>query len=148
LKFFTQAWWAAGCENADEVFQRYESYLCGVREHLPPALVALEAEYTLHDAELKRLQVDACEQSAVLVLDGWNRELQYQVRYVLSFAGVRHLEQRMPEQEFVEQELGDLGYWECEWLGSATEIRMLFVSSASITIRFDGFSFEHERRSL
>ncbi|MGR6730273.1 hypothetical protein, partial [Aeromonas veronii] len=76
------------------------------------------------------LQVDACEQSAVLVLDGWNRELQYQVRYVLRFAAVRHLEQRRPEQEFVEQELGDLGYWECEWLGSATEIRMLFVSSA------------------
>lgn len=146
MKFFTQAWWEAGCDNAGEVFRQYEAYLSGVREHLPPTLLELETQHTLHDAELKSLEVSGTEQTVLLVLNGWNRELQYRVRYTLRFTGVSRLAQQLPAEDFVEQELGDLGYWECEWLQPEVEVRMLFVSSATLTIRFTGFSFEHARR--
>ena len=146
MKFFTQAWWEAGCDNFEEVFRQYENYLSGVREHLPPALLELEAQHTLHDAELKSLEANVAEQSVLLVLNGWDRKLQYKVRYALRFTGVSHLVQQLPAEEFVEQEFGDLGYWECEWLQPEVEVRMLFVSSAMLAIRFTGFSFEHARR--
>jgi hypothetical protein len=146
MKFFTQEWWEAGSENAEAVFERYESYLSSIRASLPPGLVKLEAEHTLHDAELKLLQSNASERTVLLVLNGWNRELQYKVRYVLKFTGVSFFEQKLPQQEYVESEFGDLGYWECELLQSEIEVRMLFVSSAEFRITFTGFTFEHARR--
>jgi hypothetical protein len=146
MKFFTREWWEAGSENAEAVFEQYESYLSSIRESLPPSLIELEAEHTLHDAELKLLQCNVVERSVLLVFNGWNRELQYKVRYALKFTGVSFFEQMLPQQEYVESELGDLGYWECEFLHSQIEVRMLFVSSAEFRITFTGFTFEHARR--
>jgi hypothetical protein len=146
MKFFTQEWWEAGSENAEAVFEQYESYLSRIRERLPPALVELEAKHTLHDAELKIVRSNISEGSVLLVLNGWNRELQYKVQYALKFTGVSLFEQRLPEQEYVESELGDLGYWECELLQPEIEVRMLFVSSAEFRIMFRDFTFEYARR--
>lgn len=145
MKFFTKAWWEAGSDNAGEAFRQYASYLSSIREHLPPALLELEDRHTLHDAKLKILQTDIPGQSVLMILNGWNQKLQDRVRYTLHFTGVSHLEKGLPEDEFIEQELGDLGYWECEWRRPEVEVRMLFVSSAELIIRFTGFSFEHER---
>jgi hypothetical protein len=146
MKFFTREWWEAGSENAAIVFKRYETYLDSIRESLPPALVELEAVHTLHDAELKLVQCNAKEASVLLVLNGWDRDLQYKVQYTLKFTGVGVFEQRLPEQEYVESELGDLAYWECEWLDPEIELRMLFVSSAEFRITFTDFALEFARR--
>ena len=146
MKFFTREWWEAGSADAEAVFERYEAYMSGIRSRLPPGIVELEAKHTLHDAELKVVQVDLRERSVLLVLDGWNQELQHKVRYALKFSGVGFFEQQLPQQDYVESELGDLAYWECELLHSEVEVRMLFVSTAEVRITFTGFTFEHTRR--
>lgn len=61
-------------------------------------------------------------------LRGWDVQLQNPTYYTLKFSGVTEFEQVLPQQEYVESELGDLGYWEIEALSPGIEIRMLFVS--------------------
>jgi hypothetical protein len=146
MKHFTQKWWKSGCENAPAVFEKYEAYLASVRPRLPPTLVALEADHTLHDAEVKSIASDFEARTVVIVLHGWNRELEYQVGYTLNFIGVSTFHQVLPQEEYVESELGDLGYWECELVERGVEVRMLFVSDAEFRIVFTDFSFEHHRR--
>jgi hypothetical protein len=146
VKFFTSEWWANGSEDAEAVFERYERYLTSIRSKLPAPLITFEAEHTLHDAEVKNITSDFQDRTVVMRFEGWDRNLQYGVDYTLSFLGVSVFEQRLPEQEYVEAELGDLGYWECELISSGVEVRMLFVSSAEFRIVFTGFAFEHSRR--
>jgi len=145
MKYFTREWWSGGCENAEEVFREYEAYVATVREFLPANLVELEVSHTLHDSEVKTVSVDLGLRYVAMVLHGWDAALQNKVRYTLRFAGATEFEQVFPQQEFVESELGDLGYWECELLDSCVEVRMLFVSDAEFRIRFTEFSFEHSR---
>jgi len=68
------------------------------------------------------------------------------VRYSLRFAGVSYLDEKLPVQGFTGRERDDVAYWECEWHQAETEIRIPFVSSAKLVIRFTGFSFEHAHR--
>ena len=112
MKFFTREWWEGGCENAELVFERYEAHLQSIRPNLPPALMLLDAEHTLHDAGLKKALCNFSESRVSLLFNGWNRELQYKVQYLLHFTGVSVFEQQLPKEEYVESELGDLGYWE------------------------------------
>ena len=146
MKFFTSEWWANGGEDAEAVFERYERYLASIRPKLPAPLVTFEAEHTLHDAEVKRITSEFHNRTVVMKFEGWDRNLQYGVDYTLSFSGVSIFEQQFPEQEYVESELGDLGYWECELISSGIEVRMLFASSAEFRIVFTGFAYEHSRR--
>jgi hypothetical protein len=145
MKYFTREWWEAGSADAGAVFERYEAYLASVRDRLPPALVVLEAEHTLHDSEVKRVVCSFADERLSMVLAGWNRELEHRVRYELQFSEVVLFEQVFPQQAYVEEELGDLGYWECERLGNLVEVRMLFVSNAQFRIQFTGFNFKHSR---
>lgn len=145
MKYFTTEWWASGGEDPPLLFQKYEAYLASVRSQLPPELVAFENTHTLHDSEVKNIVSDFNNRTVVIVLNGWNQKLEFPVRYTLKFSGVSMFEQKLPQQAYVEAELGDLGYWECEVLESAIEIRMLFVSSAEFRVVFTGFTFEHER---
>lgn len=144
MKYFTPEWWRTGCENAREIFEKYDAYLATVRARLPKDLVLLEAEHTLHDSEVKRIKSDFAEGTAELLLHGWNRPLEEKVRYTLQFSGVILFDQVLPTQEYVEQELGDLGYWECELVPEGVEVRMLFVSGAEFRIVFTGFTLKHE----
>jgi hypothetical protein len=148
MKFFTSEWWKSA-DSADTwaVFEKYETYLTTIRSRLPPSLVALEQDHTLHDSEVKCVQSNFDERTVVMVLHGWNRELEHAITYTLKFCGVSRFEQILPQQEYVEQELGDLGYWECELISKGVEVRMLFVSEAQFRIVFSDFSFEHERRA-
>ena len=145
MKYFTPEWWSTGGEQAGIAFERYEAYLASVRAHLPPALVDLEAHHTLHDSEVKHVDCDFQIRSVAMRLNGWDRALQYPVHYCLRFLNVSLFEQVLPQQEYVESELGDLGYWECELLGSEVEVRMLFASDAEFRIRFQDFGFSHEQ---
>jgi hypothetical protein len=76
-------------------------------------------------------------------LRGWDAPLENPIYYKLHFSGVQEFYQVFPQQEYVEPELGDLGYWEIEALKQGTEVRMLFASDAQFRIVFEGFNFEH-----
>ena len=130
------------------VFQRYESYLASVRSQLPPEIVALDAEHTLHDSEVKNIISDFNDRTVTMILNGWDQKLEYPVCYTLRFSGVSLFDQQLPQQEYVEAELGDLGYWEFEVFGSEIEMRMLFVSSAEFKVVFTGFTFEHVHQKV
>ncbi len=107
--------------------------------------MVFETEHTLHDSEVKSIVSDFNDRTVTMILNGWNRGLEYPVRYTLHFSDVSLFYQQLPKQDHIKEELGDLGYWECELMGSAIEIRMLFVSSAEFRIVFTGFGFENER---
>jgi len=143
VKYFTTEWWESGCENPLMVFERYQAYLDSVRTQLSPELVDFQDHHTLHDAEVKGIVSDFSNRTVVMVLNGWNIKLEYPVRYTLHFSGVSLFDQQLPQQEYVEAEVGDLGYWEFEVIDSAIEVRMLFVFSGEFRIIFTGFAFEH-----
>ena len=142
MKYFTREWWAKGEEDW-EPFNRFEAYLATVRGQLPEPLLELWSEHTLHDAEVKRIETRFIGGSVVMTLDGWDRELQNPVRYSLTFGGATEFDQVLPPGPYVEEELGDLGYWEFEFLDPGVEVRMLFVSGAEFRVVFEEFAFEH-----
>ena len=148
MKYFTTEWWANGCENAESLFHRYESYLASVRSLLPHELVVFDSAHTLHDSKVIKIVSDLSDKTVTMVFNGWNQKFDYPVRYTIRFSGVSLFDQQLPQQDNVEAELGDLGYWEFEVLDSAIEVRMLFVSSAEFRVVFTGFTFEHERREV
>jgi len=148
VKYFTTEWWASGGENAEALFQQYGSYLASVRSRLPHELVAFDDAHTLHDSEVKNIICGFEAKTVAMVLNGWNQQFDCPIRYTIRFSGVTLFDQRFPQEEYVEAELGDLGYWEFEALDSATEVRMLFVSSAEFRIVFTGFTFEHVRQKV
>ncbi|WP_133718429.1 DUF4085 family protein [Methylocaldum gracile] len=145
MKYFTTEWWENGCEEAQPLFEKYEAYISSIQSALPPALMSLHSTYTLHDSEVKRIQSDFPGRKLSMELSGWNRALTYPVSYRLEFRGVTEFEQQFPMQEYVEQELGDLGYWEIEKVSGGIEVRMLFVSTTEFRIVFQDFEFTHER---
>jgi hypothetical protein len=144
VKYFTSEWWASGGENAEELFDQYASYLASVRSQLPSELVAFDTEYTLHDSKVKNIICDFETKVVTMELNGWNRKFDCRVHYTIRFSGVMLFDQQIPQKE----PLDDLGYWEFEALDSATEVRMLFASSAEFRIVFAGFTFEHVRQKV
>ncbi len=146
MKFFTREWWENAADADFSVFEKYATYLESVKASLPAELLKLEAEHTLHDSEVKSLVSDFNQRTVVMVLHGWDRPLEKPICYTLRFSGVTYFEQILPQQAYVESELGDLGYWECELLEAEVEVRMLFVSYAQFRIVFKAFSFEHASR--
>jgi hypothetical protein len=143
MKYFTREWWHSNGE-ASSVFKRYDEYLASVSASLPKNLLQLYSDYTLHDAEVKKVACFFDTRSVRIELRGWDAALQNPIYYKLQFAGVKEFEQVLPQEEYVESELGDLGYWEIEALTEGTEVRMLFVSDAEFRIVFEDFTFEHE----
>jgi hypothetical protein len=143
VKYFTPEWWSSGCEGADDVFIKYQRYIESVRDRLPAAALAFDASHTLHDAEVKLIVSDFEERTLQLTFLGWNTAFECKTRYRLVFERVTLFEQLFPQQERVESELGDVGYWEWEAIAESTELRLLFVSSAMFRLRFREFSFEH-----
>jgi hypothetical protein len=141
MKYFTYEWWSNDSPNAESVFKEYGNYLASITDILPKEIVKLESEYTLHDSEVKKILCSFQNNEVVLEFLGWNLQLEYQVYYTLMFSGVSEFNQIFPQQEYVESELGDLGYWEIESVNSGVEVRMLFVSGAEFKIVFQDFSF-------
>ena len=143
MKYFTSEWWAAGCEG--DASERYWQYIDSVRGLLPAAARELDTKHTLHDSEVKSVLNDFSKKEISINLLGWDRAFQAKVRYILRFSDVSVFEQIYPQDEYVESELGDLGYWEWEVVSSGIELRLLFASSATFRIVFAEFTFSHER---
>ena len=144
VKYFTSEWWGSGSEGGGEVFETYRRYIESVKDRLPQAVLEFDTSHTLHDSEIKAIACDFARDEVHLVLHGWDTAFEAKTRYELTFNNVTLFEQLFPQQEYVESELGDLGYWEWEALAESTELRLLFVSSATFRLRFRGFSFKHE----
>ena len=142
MRHFTREWWESGSPEAESVFARYAKHFASIRASLPPQLVELEEQHTLHDAEVKHVACDFVGGLVAIHLNGWDQALQNKVRYDLEFAEVQLFEQVFPQQEYVEEELGDLGYWECEILPTGVQVNMLFVSGAEFRIVFKGFKLQ------
>jgi hypothetical protein len=141
VKFFTLEWWRGECENAAEVFARYNTHFTSIVPKLPEALVDFQSRFTLHDSEVKRIACDFVKKAVELEFDGWDQGLSYPVRYSLKFSGVTAFEQEFPKGNDIDSELGDLGYWEYDLVSEGVEMRMLFVSSAEFRIVFSCFEF-------
>ncbi len=147
MQYFTPEWWGKGEEDW-EPFNRFEAYLATVRSRIPVPLLDLWEQHTLHDAEVKRIESRFVPGTLVLIFDGWDRALQRQIQYTLRFGEVSEFDQVLPSGPNVEEELGDLGYWEIESLNPGVEVRMLFVSGAEFRVSFKEFSFEHRAREV
>jgi hypothetical protein len=146
MKFFTSEWWSTFGDTADmSVFARYDSYLASVAHEIPKKLLDFHNNHTLHDAEVKKIVSSFNQKTIQIEFRGWDIQLQNPVYYTLLLSGVKEFDQRFPQQEYVESELGDLGYWEIEALNQGIEIRMLFVSEAVFKITFEEFSYEHKQ---
>ena len=143
MKFFTLDWWRGDCEDAAEVYSRYNTHFASIASKLPEALVDFQSRFTLHDSEVKRIAFDFGRSSVELEFDGWDQALSYPVRYSLTFSGVTVFEQVFPKGKDFDSELGDLGYWEFALVPEGVEMQMLFVSSAEFRIIFSGFAFQH-----
>lgn len=143
MKYFTHEWWSSDApqEEKVEVFERYRKYLASVAERLPQELVRFESEFTLHDAQVKKIFCLFHEKEVIIELLGWDRGFEHQIYYSLKLMGVVEFNQMLPRQEDVESELGDLGCWEIECVNSGIEVRMLFASGAEFTVIFNGFGF-------
>jgi Protein of unknown function (DUF4085) len=144
MKYFTSEWWNSGCEGAEELFHRYQRYLESVKDRLPERVLAFNAHHTLHDSQVQSITSNFEERSLQIVLLGWDVALSNRTRYRLFFDDVRLFEQQLPQQYYVESELGDIGYWEWEAVAEANELRLLFASNATFRIRFKEFSFAYE----
>ena len=143
MKYFTSEWWSSGSENADDALQRYLRYIDTVRDLLPISALEFDATHTLHDSKIKLIVNDFGNSSAQLTFIGWDTEFKVKTLYRLTFAKVFLFEQHFPQDEYIESELGDLGYWEWEAIPNGTELRLLFASSAMFRLRFREFSFGH-----
>ncbi|RYY03270.1 MAG: DUF4085 family protein [Gammaproteobacteria bacterium] len=128
-------------QKLKNVFEEYRSYLASIKDVLPEKIVEFEAEYSLHDSKIKKIFCSFKNKEVILEFLGWNLNLEHQIYYTLIFSGVTKFKQTLPQQEYVESELGDLGYWEIESINSEIEVRMLFASGAEFNITFKEFSF-------
>jgi len=140
MKYFTSEWWGNGCED-ETVFKKYQEYLDSVSSELPEQLITIQKEFTLHDSNIKEINSDFENGIVSIRLRGWDIAFEKEMEYSLLFSGVAEFKQFLPQQEYVESELGDLGYWEYEVVNEATEMRMLFASNAEFCVRFQGFEF-------
>jgi|JI10StandDraft_1071094.scaffolds.fasta_scaffold26142_2 hypothetical protein len=143
MRFFTLEWWRGDCDDAAEVFARYNAHFSSIVPKLPEALVDFQSRFTLHDSEVKRITCDFLKKEVDLEFDGWDQSLSYPVRYFLKFSGVTAFGQDFPKGKDFDSELGDLGYWEFALVPEGVEMQMLFVSSAEFRIVFSGFAFQH-----
>jgi hypothetical protein len=142
MRYFTREWWESGSPDAESVFARYAEHMSRIRAALPQKLIELDEQHTLHDAEVKHIVCDFNTRTVRMSLHGWDQDLNSKVQYHLQFAEVQHFEQKLPPQEYVEEELGDLGYWECDLVPSGVQINMLFVSGAEFEIVFKVFNYQ------
>lgn len=92
--------------------------------------------------KLKKIISSFPQKTIQIEFRSWDTKLQNPIYYILLFSGVKEFEQLLPQQEYVESELGDLGYWEIEALSHGVEVRMLFVSAAEFKIIFKGVSYD------
>jgi len=143
MKYFTSEWWGTGCED-ESVFEKYQEYYSSILSQLPQQLRTLDSKYTLHDSNVKSIHNDFIKNEVTIKLRGWDQAFNTPMAYEIKFIDVKEFKQVLPQDDEVESELGDLGYWEYEILNKNIEMRILFASSAQFNIVFKDFEFKNE----
>ena len=142
MKYFTSEWWStSGCY--DEICKKYQEYYSSISSQLPAELRTLEQEHTLHDSKIESIHYSYTNNTIRITLNGWDQELNNPIKYKLSFIDVISFNQSLLLED---NRFGDLGFWEYEIVETGIEMRMLFDSSAQITIVFNHFEFKSEPR--
>ncbi|MBU2863335.1 hypothetical protein KO489_05725 [Reinekea forsetii] len=140
MKYFTSDWWASGCTD-ESVFERYSEYFQSISKLLPAGILELQNSHTLHDANVKNIECDFIENTVSIRFLGWDTNFENQLIYDLIFSSVTDFKQCLPQEEEVDVELGDLGYYEYEVIGEVIQMRMLFATKAEFVLNFKGFEF-------
>jgi len=149
MKYFTSRWWSVdSCEEGDDTFKRYRSYIASIRDQLSPDLLTLVEQVSLHDARVRSFALSGPRERAKLVLAGYDYspvdrgEPPAMVRFTLRYRGVSGflVHGRGGRAWFKHS---DLVYNELEWLpGDVFEHRMLFSSGNEMIVRFREFGIE------
>ena len=144
MKYFTSEWWESGGED-ETVIEKYRDYYSSIESSLPKALQDFNSSHTLHDSNVKEVKCDFSKSNVHIKFRGWDMSLNNVVVYEVEFGGISSFSQSLPKGDYVESELGDLGYWEYEVTKGGIEMRMLFASGAEFSIEFTSFNFNAVR---
>jgi hypothetical protein len=148
MRFFTQAWREADSPDAEAVFAAYDAHFEDVGKNLPTSAHEFHATQTLHDAEVKQIDVDAKRATVTLLLEGWDANLQDPLRFELRFGGLHRFQQRFTPGAPAESGIGDIAHYEWDWLRGPFEFSMLFTSSAEFVIEAETFEYSTQSRKL
>jgi hypothetical protein len=135
MQYFTQEWWESD-DPAATVAVQYANHFETIRSELPRDLVELHDHHTIHDARVTKLDLNRDQARLVLVLNGWDTSFKHRIQYTLCFLGVFNFFGHPPRDENFEEELGELGYWECYVMPNGIRVCILFASGAQFTIDF------------
>jgi len=151
MKYFTSKWWSFdSCEEGDDTFERYRSYIASIRDKLSPDPLTLVEQVSLHDARVRSFSLSGPRKRAKLILAGYDYspldrgDPPAKVRFTLQYQGISALLVRGRCNELCAWfKNSDLGYSELECLpGDVFEHRMLFSSGNEVIVRFRQFELE------
>jgi hypothetical protein len=143
MRFFTLDWWCGFQEGnfAKGPLEDYRSFLATIRDRLPPGLLALQEKISLHDGDLRELELWTSRATIKMIIHGDDGSGGFQ-RFRLDYSGVS-LFQSMADPEFGlpgPNGYGRWGYDEVDVLQNGEfEHRILFSSGIEIVIRFADF---------
>ena len=116
MKFFTLEWWR-GVQRLEfyDPIPAYQKHLSAIRDQLPIELLAIQETVSLHDAQLRLLEVSKGGNSLTLLLDGddgFGGLRQFTIRYneVVAFKIIPALTMSLPGP----YGFGDVGYDEVD----------------------------------
>jgi hypothetical protein len=145
MKYYTLAWWL-DCQTPStfrDPLAEYRSYLDTIRHRLPPDLLVLEDEASMHDGELDLLQLDTELRTLLLRIQGDDGKGKPRT-FLLKYEGVTSFESRTSGREALPGPAGygDLGYYEVDVRGSQFEHSFLFSTGIELTVVFDAFRLQ------
>lgn len=138
MRFFTLADWCGTEDRGNDPRAEYASHLDGIRDRLPPQLLALQETISLHDTRLRALVLLPADGSLRLELSSYSGK----ERIELVYQGVERLESSADPAMGLRgpHGYGDLGYDEVDVLPDGTfEHRILFSTGIEFRIVFRGF---------
>lgn len=148
MKYLTLDWWMNKCGRQE--LERYWAYNDGIRSRLPPDLLALLDEVSLHDAKLRALDLEVGERKLVISLDGYRytRESNEACRraITLTYGGLREVHSTADPKTGLggPHGYGDIGYDEIEVHPDGSfEHRLLFSSGIELAVRFERFRLDY-----
>ena len=148
MKYLTLDRWIADQDLTAETLadsraaaEQYSAYLDSIRSKLPPALVLLLDEFTIHDARVRELHLSVEQRTLTIRLDAHDQAMtQRRQRYLrLQYRDVTEVGSTAdPDKGLLGPHgYGDLGYDELELLSDGMlEHRFLFSSGIEIFVRF------------
>ena len=138
MRFFTLADWCGEWGRGNDPQAEYASHLDGIRDRLPPQLLALQETISLHDTRLRTFVLLPPDGSLRIELSSYSGE----ERIELVYQGVERFESSADPAMGLRgpHGYGDLGYDEVDVLPDGTfEHRILFSTGIEFRIVFRGF---------